>query len=83
MTKYHPAVSKVQMQLPNPSSCQLDAWDRRWGRAGQQDGQEYQRKDMINPLGEIQPRFQGSRESSPRCAGRVAGALGRRRRRPT
>ena len=50
MTKYHPAVSKVQMQLPNPSSCQLAAWDRRWGRAGQQDGQEYQRKDMVDYL---------------------------------
>lgn len=29
MTKYHPAVLKVQMQFPNPSSCQLAAWDRR------------------------------------------------------
>ena len=58
MTKYHPAVSKVQMQLPNPSSCQLAAWDRRCGREGQQDGQEYQRKDMINPPREIQLHLQ-------------------------
>lgn len=52
MTKYQPAVSKVQMQLPNPSSCQLAAWDRRCGWAGPQDGREYQRKDMIRPPGQ-------------------------------